>query len=120
MDRAICDCTWRSAFPTATVCVLPATFSNHNPLVIVTKVNEKLSRSLKFEVAWTCDPRSRLTVSNASNSYWHEMSSQQLVGQQNVTKKALGVWNRNHFGNVFSHIFLYPKGVRKGATAGQR
>lgn len=93
-DRALCDVKWQSLFPHLVVFLLPATISDHNPLLLDTNQQDKTPRPFKFKTAWTCDHRSTLVIQKTWQSYSHSLPGRQLIGRLNTTKKALLLWNK--------------------------
>ena len=79
LDRAMCNYTWRSNFPTTTIRVLPRSFLYHNALVLQTLVNEKLP--WPFKLQWKL-VGSWIEYSQIAKSYWGIFGAEALIGHQ--------------------------------------
>lgn len=63
LDRSFANQCWVHLFPNAQVTHLPATVSDHNPVILSTKGNyDHLPKPFKFEAFWTRDPSSHQVV----------------------------------------------------------
>lgn len=99
LDRAFANGSWRTRYPNATITHLPASHSDHKPLLFQSNPNlTKLPRPFKFESMWILHPDTSLIIHSA----WNKSPS--FLAHLKNTKVALKLWNSTVFGNVQNHI----------------
>ncbi|OMO68562.1 reverse transcriptase [Corchorus capsularis] len=97
LDRALCNVHWRHSFSDAIVRNLPRAHSDHCPVAISVYgllSRNPLTRPFRFEAAWQSHDSFPLVLSDAWNS------AESLNHSLSHLREALGIWNKNTFGNI--------------------
>lgn len=110
LDHALCNDTWRVAFPEATVLHLPRVFSDHNPILIDLSrpTTQYHAKPFWFEAMWATHPAFEDLVKNA----WQltESFGSNLQRFTSVVQK----WKDEVFCNIYrttsSAYSRYPTG----------
>lgn len=99
---------WKLQFPNATVLHLPATQSDHCPLLLRTAPNNhNLIRPFKFESMWT----DHISTECVINEAWKRGHT--LVSKIKNTKMTLKRWNKETFGHVQTRIMNLKKAINR-------
>lgn len=100
LDRALANETWKLMFPNETLTHLPASNSDHNPILLtLLKENQNKPYPFKFLSAWTRDPTSKNVVKNAWSKQLTGSFAFKFSKRIKITKSALRQWNKTHFKN---------------------
>ena len=82
LDRGVCNDEWRILFPHAGIWHLPATHSDHNPILLDTFINmRKKGKPFRFEVAWARDSSCVEIIKKAWQSSWEGNPAINCVGK---------------------------------------
>ncbi|XP_024178006.1 uncharacterized protein LOC112183925 [Rosa chinensis] len=99
LDRAFCNCSWRSTFSDAFIQHLPKTRSDHCPIIMQLSSNNYINRNaspFRFQAMWF----SHATYSDFVSDTWNGMHGNfhsKIMG----LSSALSKWNREIFGHLF-------------------
>jgi hypothetical protein len=105
LDRGLSNKDWIMLFPNAQVKHLPATFSDHNPLLLSTTSNcPNLPKPFKFEEFWTRDLSSHSVIASAWSCPINGSAAFSLSRKIKASKAALKLWNIQYFGNIHYKI----------------
>ncbi len=112
LDRAVTNVGWRSLFPRASVRHLPATSSDHNPILVNT-MGEASSgpKPFKFKQAWTRDGSCAEVIREAWAKPAFGSPQAILIQKQTKTKVRLKWWNKNIFGTIQKRIEELGKAI---------
>lgn len=95
LDRGLANELWKVQFPHAFIHHLPASQSDHCPLLLRTNPSPSLlMHPFKFETIWADILEAKLVIQEA----WSRDTS--FVAKLKSTKIALKKWNKEFFGNV--------------------
>jgi hypothetical protein len=101
LDRGLSNQEWVLLFPDALMIHLPASTSNHNPILLSTDGNlPLLPKPFKFEEFWTRDSSSHLVVAEAWSTLVIGSAGFILSRKFKASKVALKSWNVTQFGNI--------------------
>nr|POF10518.1 wd-40 repeat-containing protein msi3 [Quercus suber] len=101
LDRAFANERWRLIFPRATIHNLPASSSDHSPIVLFTEGEQRdVKKPFKFEEAWTRDETSFFVVEKAWRSDVYGTSLYKVCRKIKETKREFRRWNKEWFGNI--------------------
>jgi len=110
--RDIASMEWRIKYPKASITHLGAVRSDHNPLLLDTNPPNFLSRSFRFEVAWTRDPKSHEVVKNSWQIDSKGPDCYKLFRKQQATRTALKKWNKELFVHCRTRINILTDQIR--------
>jgi len=101
LDRGMASSQWIHLFPSYSILHLPASGSDHNPLLLETVHSDNtLARPFKFEEFWSHHPDCYSTISLAWSPPFFGSPGFILNKKLRSTKLALKLWNRLSFGNI--------------------
>ncbi|KAK9287687.1 hypothetical protein L1049_016125 [Liquidambar formosana] len=105
LDRGVANIEWRSLFPEAALLHLPATSSDHCPILLDSLgFSNSVPRPFKFQAMWTRDPSSSLVVDRAWKSFCTGSPTYKFCHKLKESRVALSSWNKAHFGYLHSKI----------------
>ncbi|XP_031119046.1 uncharacterized protein LOC116022462 [Ipomoea triloba] len=112
LDRALSNANWKTRFPQAIVEHLPMINSDHSPLLVSCNPTPEVSgtRPFRFNLAWSTHE----DFMNFVRRSWAD--DKHLEENKNAMAKALPIWNRDTFGNVFhrkKRLLARIKGVQQ-------
>jgi hypothetical protein len=105
LDRGLSNKDWVLLFPNSHISHLPASSSNHNPILLSTSGNSlHLPKPFKFEEFWIRDLSSHTVTAGAWQVNPNGSAAFSLCRKFKATKAALKLWNTLHFGNIQKNI----------------
>jgi hypothetical protein len=105
LDRGLANHNWVHLFPNSLINHLPASNSDHCPLLLSTNgTYQNLPKPFRFEAFWTRDLSSYDVVAGAWLSEKDGSPAFSLSRKWKSTKSAFKVWNHQHFGKIQSQI----------------
>jgi hypothetical protein len=105
LDRGLANQSWVHLFPNSLVNHLPATLSDHCPILVsTTGCYRNIPKPFHFEAFWTRDQSSHLVVASAWLPEVEGSSAFSLSRKWKSTKCALKTWNQHHFGHIQHRI----------------
>jgi hypothetical protein len=105
LDRGIANISWVHLHPEFALQHIPATFSNHQPILLNTTFpSTVLPRPFRFEEFWTKDPTCGAVIEAVWGFLVQGSPAFCLVKKLLKTKFSLLKWNRIYFGNIQTKI----------------
>jgi len=105
LDRGLSNKDWVLLFPNAQISHLPASSSDHNPILLSTSGNTPhLPKPFKYEEFWTRDLSSHTVIYGAWQFNPNGSAAFSLCKKFKATKATLKIWNTLHFGNIQKNI----------------
>lgn len=105
LDRGVANVDWTLIFPNASVFHVPATTSDHNPILICTNGGPyTLPKPFRFEAFWIREKTSAHIVAEAWNTPVVGSPAFKLCQKVKAVKQALRIWNKHHFGIIQDNI----------------
>jgi hypothetical protein len=100
LDRGLATLSWIHLHTEYSILHLPATNSDHHPILLNTNHSTILPRPFRFEAFWTHDPSCEAVIQAAWNQPVIAPPAQCLIRKQFHTKVSLIRWNSTHFGKI--------------------
>jgi len=111
-DRGVASTQSISLFPQFSICHLPATSSDHNPLILNTAMPlSHLPIHFRFEEFWTKHPECFSVICSAWDSFVNGSYAFILAKKLKSVKYALKIWNSLSFGNMQKKINLVTQRI---------
>jgi hypothetical protein len=105
LDRGLSKHLWVLLFPNSLLSHLPASESDHNPLLLSTSsIAPNLPKPFKFEAFWTRDISSYAVIADAWNFPYNGSAAFALSRKMKASKSFLKSWNIHQFGNIHLKI----------------
>jgi hypothetical protein len=105
LDRGLANQNWVLQFPNSLINHLPATQSDHCPILISTSGSYRnIPKPFRFEAFWTRDKSSHAIVAEAWLVEVEGSPAFSLSKKWKNTKCALKSWNHHHFGIIQTKI----------------
>ncbi|KAF9608897.1 hypothetical protein IFM89_012065 [Coptis chinensis] len=104
LDRSLANAEWLLIFPEANLIHIPTISSDHIAILLDTlPQTHTLSHPFHFQAMWIRDD----TYPKVITSMWRQShftnTASHLGYNLNKTKKALKIWNKNHFGQTINY-----------------
>jgi hypothetical protein len=100
LDRGLASLSWIHLHTEYSILHLPATNSDHHPILLNTNQSAILTRPFRFEPFWTSDPSYEAVIQAAWNQLALGPPAQCLIRKQLHTKVSLNRWNSTHFRRI--------------------
>jgi hypothetical protein len=105
LDRGLANNDWVHLFPNSLINIIPASNSDHCPLLLSTVgTYQDLPKPFRFEAFWTRDHTSHEVVANTWLMDVPGSPAFSVSRKWKSTKSALKEWNHRHFGRIQSCI----------------
>jgi hypothetical protein len=105
LDRGLASLSWIHLHPEYAITHIPATNSDHHPILLNTDYQSALlPRPFRFEAFWIQDPTCELVIKDAWSKPVQGSPAHCLIRKQSHTKTSLIRWNSVHFGRIQQKI----------------
>jgi exonuclease III len=104
LDRGLASLSWIHLHTEYSILHLPATNSDHHPILLNTTQPAILPRPFRFEAFWARDPSCEAIIKSAWNRPVQGPPAHCLIRKQFHTKISLKRWNSTHFGRIQKNI----------------